>query len=147
MVSLESYMSPQQTPYLLGWMGLFPFGIAAIITHSKVEALEYYGFLGGTGYGAIILSFLGAVHWGIAMQNNLSSRWYLWSITPALFGMATLLTLDFQLRITALIPLFIIVWLVDYLALKKSLIPVWYFRLRSALTTGAVLSLTIMLTA
>ena len=95
MASFIQYMLPQKIPHLLGWMGLLPFGLAALSTHSKIEPLAYYGFLGGTGYGAIILSFLGAVHWGVAMQNNLGSRWYVWSITPALFGMATLLILDF----------------------------------------------------
>jgi len=57
-------------PALLGWGGLIPFGLAALGTHSGVDALVLYGFIGGTAYGAIILSFLGAVHWGLAMQTT-----------------------------------------------------------------------------
>ena len=49
-------------PSLLGWGGLIPFGLAALGTHSGVDALVLYGFIGGTTYGAIILSLLGAVH-------------------------------------------------------------------------------------
>ena len=61
-------------PSLLGWGGLIPFGLAALGTHSGVDTLVLYGFIGGTTYGAIILSFLGAVHWGLAMQDDRSQQ-------------------------------------------------------------------------
>ena len=54
-----------EMPRFLGWAGLIPFGVAALCTHSGNEVLVLYGFVGGTAYGAIILGFLGAVHWGL----------------------------------------------------------------------------------
>ncbi len=134
-------------PSLLGFGGLAPFGLAALGTHSGIDALVLYGFLGGTAYGAVILSFLGAVHWGLAMQGDRSHYWYVWSITPALFGFASLLLFDVEMRVVALIPLFALTWLVDGQAAKYGLIPNWYMRLRSTLTAGAVTSLAIMLLA
>ena len=134
-------------PCLLGWGGLIPFGLAALGTHSGVDALVLYGFIGGTTYGAIILSFLGAVHWGLAMQGDRSPFWYVWSISPALMGFASLLIFDANLRLLALIPLFVLTWSVDRQAANRGLIPAWYMRLRNILTTGAVISLAAMLLA
>ena len=134
-------------PNFLGWAGLVPFGLAAVGTHSGVDALVLYGFLGGTAYGAVILSFLGAVHWGLAMRDDRSPYWYLWSITPALFGFASLLVFDVEMRVLALIPLFVLVWSVDRQAGNRGLIPNWYMRLRSKLTAGAVICLAAMLLA
>ena len=134
-------------PYFLGWAGLVPFGSAALVTHSGIDAFVLYGFLGGTAYGAVILSFLGAVHWGLAMREDRSPRWYVWSITPALLGFATLLIFDVEIRTVALIPLFSLTWLIDRLAFKHGLVPDWYMRLRTILTAGAIISLAAMLLA
>lgn len=142
----ENSSSPEM-PSFLGWAGLVPFGIAALGTHSGIDALVLYGFLGGTAYGAVILSFLGAVHWGLAMQDERSPYWYVWSITPALFGFASLLLFDVEMRIIALVPLFALTWSVDRQAANHGLIPNWYMRLRSMLTAGALISLAAMLLA
>ena len=138
---------PPHMPRFLGWAGLVPFGLAALATHSGIDVLVLYGFLGGTAYSAVILSFLGAVHWGLAMQDNRNPYWYIWSVTPALFGFATLLMVDTESRIVALIPLFSLAWSVDRQAANHGLIPNWYMRLRSMLTAGAVISLAAMLLA
>ena len=143
---LKNTPSPNM-PGFLGWAGVIPFGLAALGTHSGIDALVLYGFLCGSAYGAVILSFLGAVHWGLAMQDDRSPYWYLWSVTPALFGFASLLLFDVEMRIVALIPLFVLAWSVDRQAANHSLIPNWYMRLRNMLTAGAVISLAAMLLA
>ena len=134
-------------PSLLGWGGLIPFGLAALGTHSGVDSLVLYGFIGGTTYGAIILSFLGAVHWGLAMQDDRSPYWYVWSISPALMGFTSLLIFDAKLQLLALMPLFVLTWSVDRQAASLGLVPPWYMRLRTILTIGAVTSLAAMLLA
>ena len=139
--------SSPDIPRFLGWAGLVPFGLAALGTHSGIDTLVPYGFLGGTAYGAVILSFLGAVHWGLAMQDDRSPYWYVWSITPALFGFASLLLLDVETRVATLIPLFALAWSVDRKAANHGLIPNWYMRFRSMLTAGALISLAAMLLA
>ena len=147
MGSTSQNTSSPDIPSFLGWAGLVPFGLAALGTHSGIDTLVPYGFLGGTAYGAVILSFLGAVHWGLAMQDDRSPYWYVWSITPALLGFASLLLLDVGMRVATLIPLFALAWSVDRKAANQGLIPNWYMRLRSKLTAGAVISLAAMLLA
>ena len=147
MGSTSQNTSSPDIPSFLGWAGLVPFGLAAVGTHSGIDTLVPYGFLGGTAYGAVILSFLGAVHWGLAMQDDRSPYWYVWSITPALLGFASLLLLDVGMRVATLIPLFALAWSVDRKAANHGLIPNWYMRLRSKLTAGAVMSLAAMLLA
>jgi hypothetical protein len=136
-----------QVPLFLGWAGVIPFGIAAIGAHSGISALVLYGLLGGTTYAAIILSFLGAIHWGLAMHDDRHPAWYVWSITPALLAWATLLVFDVELRLLGLIPLHGLAWSVDRQAFLKGLIPAWYMRLRHGLTAGAVICLSAMLLA
>ena len=133
-----------EIPRFLGWAGLIPFGVAALCTHSGVDGLVLYGFLGGTGYAAIILAFLGAVHWGLAMQSNRHNYWYIWAVTPSLLATITLMLFDAQWRLVALIPLFGLVWSVDMQAAQRGLFPGWYMALRTQLTIGAIISLSVM---
>ena len=57
-----------RTAWLLGLAGLIPFFVAALGVAAGPE--EWRGFARGAllGYGAVILSFLGAVHWGLALR-------------------------------------------------------------------------------
>jgi hypothetical protein len=54
--------------WLLGLGGLIPFFVAAIFV--AAGPAEWRGFAEGAllAYGAVILSFLGAVHWGLALR-------------------------------------------------------------------------------
>ncbi|MEK9850831.1 MAG: DUF3429 domain-containing protein [Candidatus Puniceispirillum sp.] len=131
-------------PRFLGWAGLIPFALAALSVHSGTDALILYGFVGGTAYAAIILSFLGAVHWGLSMVDKRHPYWYIWSVTPALLGCTSLMAFDVQIRLFALIPLFALAWSVDKQAAQRGLLPDWYMTLRTQLTLGAILSLSAM---
>lgn len=133
-----------EIPRFLGWAGLIPFAVAALCTHSGVDGLVLYGFLGGTGYAAVILAFLGAVHWGLAMRGNRHNYWYIWAVTPSLLATVTLMLFDVQWRLVALIPLFGLVWSVDMQAAQRGLFPRWYMALRTQLTIGAIISLSVM---
>ncbi len=132
-------------PRWLGWGGVVPFILCGAAAQSDSNALVLYGLLGGTSYGAVILTFLGAVHWGLAMGDDRPHSWYIWSITPALLAWATLLVFDVDIRLMALIPLFTLAWGVDRIASKNGLIPDWYMQLRNGLTAGAVLGMILML--
>ena len=147
MEPLKKDTSSLKIPKVLGWAGLIPFALATLGTHSEIDPLVRHGFFGGTTYGAMILGFLGAVHWGLTMQDDRSPQWYIWSITPTLLGFCVLLIPHVEMRIFALLPLFGFAWLVDRRAANVGLIPNWYMRLRSILTAGALSSLSVMLLA
>ncbi len=54
----------------LGYAGALPFLAGALASLPVTEALRPLGLQLLLGYGAIILSFMGGVHWGVAMMRN-----------------------------------------------------------------------------
>ena len=92
-------------------------------------------------YGAVILSFVGAVHWGMTMLGGRSSYWYVWSIIPAILGWLAIVLLDIRISLLALAIAFALAWSVDRQASLRGLIPTWYMQMRHILTIGAATSL------
>ncbi len=134
----------QDAPELAVWLGyggLIPFAICAAAAHGSTPILAAYGLVGAANYGAVILSFVGAIHWGLAMQDGRHVYWFCWSVTPALLAWAAVSLLDVQLSMLALVPAFTLAWSVDRQAFQRALLPAWYMRLRHILTGGAVVSL------
>ncbi len=99
--------------------------------------------LGLGAYGAVILSFLGGVRWGNLINNkNKIKQWspLILSVIPSLIAWpALLLTSSWMLSILA--AGFVLQYATDVEGVKQKLLPVWFGRLRTMLTTGAVLSL------
>ena len=96
-------------------------------------------------YGAVILSFLGGVQWGLAIANGpdgsaMFSRRLGMSVVPSLLGwVALLLPISPGLLMLALA--FGLVLLVDLRSTRHPETPIWYPRLRWPLTSAVVLSL------
>ena len=125
----------------LGYGGLAPFAVCAVAAYSSTPIIAAYGVISAANYGAIILSFVGAIHWGLAMHDGRHVYWFVWSITPALLAWALVSLLDVQLSMLALVPAFTLAWSVDRLAFQRGLLPEWYMRLRNILTGGAIIGL------
>lgn len=91
--------SPFTTATLLAIAGLIPFlaALAAIITQpTRAPAATVFMI----DYGACILAFLGAVHWGFALEpggvvldTRLNHQRLTFGVVPALIGFAALLVL------------------------------------------------------
>jgi hypothetical protein len=72
----------------LGFAGLIPFVAGALATLPVSGALRPYGLPLLLDYGAIILSFMGGVHWGAAMMRDDAETGPLArSVAPALIGL------------------------------------------------------------
>ncbi len=103
-------------PRFLGFVGAIPFLFLAGLPwfQSYHAVISLYAL---AAYGAVILSFIGALHWAFAMMDfripeSRRSRIYLWSVIPALIGWISLIL---PLRIGLLILLigFVLHWIMD----------------------------------
>ncbi|WP_370263978.1 DUF3429 domain-containing protein [Limnobacter sp.] len=142
---------------ILGYAGLIPFlGLAALawLNHGSDLATMFarFNFI----YALCIVSFLGAVHWGIALgfsksheaiylaghsQAEFETRAFVWGVVPSLLAwlVGAFAPADYALALLALV--LIGVWWMD----RRILLPLKafpeYLRLRNHLTLGAVLGL------
>ncbi len=102
------------------------------------------------GYGAVILSFVGALHWGFAMTlgalgGHQRRRLYIWSVLPALIAWLALVLVP-PLGYALLVGGFIAHYWQDIRLVGPSApgtFPDWYLPLRTRLTIGACLCLAV----
>ena len=131
-----------KTIKILGYAGLLPFVLLLLISafstgHFAQQAAESMLF-----YAAMILTFLGAVHWGyvLAADNCAAEKKRLyWAVTPSLIGWVALM-LPAQLAIVLLMLAFALCWWIDTkLYVEDGL--AWYMNMRTHLTVVVVASL------
>jgi hypothetical protein len=148
-----------KTPWMawLGYAGLLPFlGLAALtgIYEGTEQAREFaqYNLI----YGICIVSFLGAVHWGLAIalnsnespsylaglsQAEFETRSFVWGVTPSLLAWLAGAFTPLAITLWLLPCMLILVWFVDRRFLEPMKAFSAYLRLRNHLTVGAVLGL------
>jgi len=134
-----------KTPLWLGTGGLVPFVMLASATWAMPEAYTPTLLFWLTSYAAVVLSFAGAVHWGIAllhpdMSEQDQSVFMTWSVVPALVGWVSLL-MPSKTGLLLLIASYVIQYAADRQLAQRFRIPAWYLRLRTGLTSVAVLCL------
>ncbi|KAK9896786.1 hypothetical protein P389DRAFT_84135 [Cystobasidium minutum MCA 4210] len=98
-------------------------------------------------YGAVILSFLGAIHWGFEFSKYGGTKGpvrYMMGIFPVVAGWPTLL-LQPQLALAAQWSIFTAVWYLDSRATRMGWAPNWYSTYRFGLTAvvGSLILLTL----
>ena len=97
------------------------------------------------GYGAVILSFVGALGWGSHLRDEqIMPSKYIWSIVPALIGWFALMA-PLQIAASMIIIGLLACWWADRAHIKKGVWPKWMGRLRTHLTVLACLSLSALL--
>lgn len=139
-------MAAKKVPLLasiLGYAGLIPFVSGAIFLWSL--PVVYHGYLHDTlqSYATVILAFMGAIHWGLAMRDEkLVSQTQLGlSVLPALTGWLALVWLPVLQIYPVLIVVFSVLLIADIRATRLGLAPHWYPKLRIPLTIVVVLAL------
>jgi FtsH-binding integral membrane protein len=135
----------RRTAWLLGFLGLIPFvglALSFVLMEPSARPMLAHALL---LYSVCIISFLGGIHWGIAMVFHELPVVYVvtslvWSVLPAL--MAWPLSL---MPITQALPwataALVLILAVDLRLNKHYPIPHWFASLRSILTVVACLSL------
>ena len=133
---------PPRSVALPGYGGLLPFGALALLLwlDGARGALWWPALL---AYGAVILSFVGALHWGFALAlptlgTAQRQGLYIWSVVPALVAWPALLWGAPGAGVL-LVAGFVLHWLQDrrLVACTGAALPAWYLLLRTRLTLVA----------
>ncbi|WP_349570861.1 DUF3429 domain-containing protein [Azotobacter salinestris] len=139
---------PPYLSRLLGFVGLLPFVIGALALWFIPTNWKSVVLTALLNYAAVVLSFMGAIHWGLAMcagadrgDRRALAQLGL-SVIPPLVGW---LAVSFRLSVAVAIPLlllaFVLLYLADLQAIRLGLAPAWYRPLRKPLTIAATVSL------
>jgi len=127
---------------LLGFAGLIPFFGTAAVSIVPDMPLQHFSLRALLAYGAVILTFLGGIRWGLAMVSsgpaNLFGPLFV-SVVPALLAWFALL-LPSSLGLILLALGFAGVLVAD---LRLSTAPTWYPILRLPLSAGAIIALSL----
>ncbi|MGL4231048.1 MAG: DUF3429 domain-containing protein [Casimicrobium sp.] len=122
---------------LLGYGGLMPFvGLAGLQWIDTQRAtLWAHAFV---SYGAVILSFVGAVHWGVAISTSTLSdaqrvKAFVWSVVPALLAWLAMM-MNQSIALLILLLGFIVHFIRDQRLVDAATLPTWYLPLRKRLT-------------
>ena len=132
----------QRFAWILGLAGLLPF-----LAHALFSWLSPPSELGGVlrsqaHYAASILTFLGALHWGVTLASpsivdGAAVTRMLWSVIPSIFcWIVTLYPTDVSLPL-----LFVglaVALVVDWLLYRAAPVPRWFLTLRTVLSAGAL---------
>ena len=130
----------------LGYGGLVPFIFLAF----AAVAGGIYGSLWNRAlfsYGAVILSFVGALHWAFAMSlpdldEPRRNSAFAWSVVPALLAWVALLLAPRPAAILLVVG-FLAQYGQDRRLASAGALPAWYLPLRGRLTTVACLCLAV----
>jgi len=139
--------SSTSRPAVVSWLGnggLLPFVGAALVCWFEPNHRGWWLEL-LLGYGAVILSFVGALHWGFAMVHpgaagRPMNGMYAWSVVPSLLGWLALLAHP-AAGATLLIAGFLAHYRQDLRLARVLPLPAWYVPLRLQLTVVACLCL------
>ncbi|MDE3038214.1 MAG: DUF3429 domain-containing protein [Pseudomonadota bacterium] len=126
--------------------GVLPFVIfsAVLPLHLFHDAQAATGLL--LTYAVIIVSFLGGIHWGIAVLHHhehrrISNLLITESVWAPLTAWGILLYGNIYAQLLVLTLLYSFIWSVDSLMYNNNLIPQWFFNLSCVITPIVVVSL------
>ncbi len=117
----------------LGYLGLIPcvFGAVTALLSQELVSLAFQAFI---LYSLAILSFMGGVHWGLALiTGTRQSTRLLISVVPVVAAWICLIALPAPLTLAVLGGGFIAQWFIDRPILAELPIPSWYLEMRPRL--------------
>lgn len=136
------------TARALSYLGLIPFVAGTVLAWLPVDGLRAAAIHSVTLYGAVILSFIGAVHWGrvisAPLEDPFGSLWLMAAVVPSLLGWLAL-QLPAPWTVLLLLAGFALAWNGDRRATRAGLLPSWYGHMRDRLTLVVCLTLAALL--
>ena len=137
---------------ILGIAGILPFAAFGIGAVGEAPAAALTATRGLVGYGAVILAFLGGVHWGFTLDEPELARFVRARLTlgvvPALIGWAAVLVSlvsEPALGLVILVAGFIATVVVEWRAHRLGLVPGGYMVMRWGISVIVIALLTAVL--
>jgi hypothetical protein len=143
----KSFSAIPAPALILGSAGLLPFILPLLVMLLGPESWRPLAATVLRSYAAVILSFLGAVHWGIALWETDTTRLWRslgWGVTPSLLAWIALL-LPLAWSWVVLLGGFSAQYMMDRRIVQTDRMPFWYGELRRWLTLGVTLVLSLAL--
>ena len=138
----------QRAARWLGYAGLLPFVLPALLV-ALLPAGDWHTLAARVlvAYGAVILSFLGGIVWGLGLQSRrltprLAAFEFLYSVCPSLLGWVALL-LPLRPGAALLAACVCGAFVHDALTARLHELPRWFLALRLQLSLGAVSALSL----
>jgi Protein of unknown function (DUF3429) len=120
--------------------GLIPFAACAAVGLFMPD-YKQLAFSAHIQYGVVILSFLGAIHWGAALKaDRFASAALIWGVIPSLWAWVTF-TFDATMQPLWLVGGLLTALAVDAIAFRRYGFPRWMMPIRLVATFGACASL------
>ena len=121
---------------VFGGLGVIPFAVGAVLANIPDAAQTGHWLI--IGYGAVILSFLGGIQWGVGLKAT-PRAWlpYYVAIFISLTGWAAML-LPPLWGITLLASGFVCAYIYDAISVGVFDLPGWFLGLRSLLTVSVL---------
>jgi len=131
--------------WLLALAGAVPFALATIALVSPESRIRIPAIAAMVTYAAVILSFLGGIEWGVALnepypgatpavKDRLRAAALALSIVPSLAAWGVLWLPSPHWQLGAALGLFVLVWAADLVLSRQGLLPSWFVDLRTAIT-------------
>ena len=127
-----------------GLGGLIPFWFLSLSPLMNPDFSPVIALFVLNTYGAVILSFVGAIWWGlaVAIPDAPRTKMFCWSVVPALLGwVAAVPYMPADLGMLILMSGFALQWIMDIVLFPRIAIAVWVLKLRTILTIGVLASL------
>ena len=142
----------RRVAWLLAALGVLPFVAATVALLWPQSHIRIPAIAGMVTYAAVILSFLGGIEWGVALNDpyagasraekeRLRATALVMSTIPSLAGWGVLWLPSPQWQLGAALGLFAVVWAGDLVLARQGLLPAWFVDLRSAITVAVVVTL------
>jgi len=127
----------------LGYAGLIPLvGCALALLASGDPQLRHVAERVLVGYGAVILAFLGGVHWGLVLRerSDRAATMLAVGVVPALAGVASTF-MAFEMAVVVQVAVFGGLWFYENRVLGPETVPAAYLALRRWLTLAVIAAL------
>lgn len=139
-----------RVPQLLGAGGLLPFVALALMLWALPAAYTETAVTWLLAYSAVILSFVGALHWGVAlvhpeMGDRERGLLMAWSVVPALVAWIAL-ALPPLAGTLAILIMFAVQLVADHVLVRHFPVTPWFLHLRRRLTVVVVVCLALAAT-